>query len=210
MADSVMEDRQTNRPGEARPGATAVGPGRRLARHRKALRRTLFVLIGLAVIASLAVLLYRHFAAWESTDDAEIDGYIYPVSSRIPGYVNRVTVDDNQYVQAGTVLAQLDPKDYQVAIANAKANLANDQASAASQATNVPLTSVNTSSQLSSAEAAIDNARAAVVAAQRQSEAAQASLRQAEANDLKAQDDVARDKPLAAREIGRASCRERV
>ena len=61
------------------------------------------------MIVAASVLLYRHFAAWESTDDAEIDGYIYPVSSRVPGYVNRVTVDDNQYVEAGTVLVELDP-----------------------------------------------------------------------------------------------------
>ena len=91
------------------------------------------------------------------------------------------------------------PQDYEVAIANAKANLANDQASAASLATNVPLTSVNTSSQLSSAQAEIDNAKAGLVGAQREFDAAQASLRQAEANDLKAQDDVSRYKPLAAK-----------
>ena len=200
MGDPVIEDRETKGLGEARPSATGVGPGRRLARHRKALRRILFVVIGLAVIVPASIRLYRQFAARESTDDAEIDGYIYRVSSRVPGYVNRVLVDDNQYVRAGTVLVELDPQDYEVAIANAKANLANDQASAASLATNVPITSVNTSSQLSSAEAAIENASAAIVVAQRQSDAAQASLRQAEANDLKAQDDVARDKPLAAKE----------
>ena len=107
-------------------------------------------MLGLALIV-IAVLLYRHYAAWESTDDAQIDGYIYPVSSRVTGYVTRVMVDDNQYVEAGTVLVRLDPKDYEVALANAKATLANDQASAAALQTNVPLTSVNTSSQLSSA-----------------------------------------------------------
>jgi membrane fusion protein (multidrug efflux system) len=155
--------------------------------------------LGLAVIV-ISVLLYRHLAAWESTDDAQIDGYIYAVSSRIPGYVTRATVDDNQYVEAGTVLAQLDPKDYEVAVANARATLANDQASAAALLTNVPITSVNTSSQLSSAQADIENAKAGLVAAQRQFDAAQASLQQAEANDLKAQDDVNRYKPLAAKD----------
>ena len=118
----------------------------------------------------------------------------------MPGYVNRVTVDDNQYVNAGTVLAVLDPKDYEVAIANAKATLANDQANAASLATAVPITSVNTSSQLSTAEAEIENAGAGLAASQREFDAAQASLRQAEANDLKAQDDVRRYKPLAAKD----------
>jgi membrane fusion protein (multidrug efflux system) len=151
-----------------------------------------------AVVASVA--LYRYLAAWESTDDAQIDGYIYPVSSRVSGYVTRVLVDDNQYVQAGTVLVQLDPKDYDVALANAKATLANDQASAAAQRTNVPITSVNTSSQLSTAQADLENAKAGLVAAQRSFDAAQASLRQAAANDLKAQDDVNRYKPLAAKD----------
>ena len=64
--------------------------------------------------------------------------------------MTRVTVDDNQFVKAGTVLVRLDPKDYEVALANANAALANDQASAAALKTNVPLTSVNTSSELSS------------------------------------------------------------
>jgi membrane fusion protein (multidrug efflux system) len=155
--------------------------------------------LGLALIV-ISVLLYRYLTAWESTDDAQIDGYIYPVSSRVSGYVTRVSVDDNQYVEAGTVLVQLDPKDYEVALANAKATLANDQASAEALVTNVPLTSVNTSSQLSSAQADVENSEAGLVAAERQFDAAQASLRQAEANDLKAQDDVTRFKPLAAKD----------
>ena len=160
----------------------------------------MLIVFGLAVIVSASILLYRHLAAWESTDDAEVDGYIYPVSSRIPGYVNRVTVDDNQYVKAGTVLVELDPKDYEVAIANAEATLANDRASAASLATNIPITSISTSSQLSSAEAEIANADAGLVASRREFDAAQASLRQAQANDLKTQDDVNRYKPLAAKD----------
>ena len=87
-----------------------------------------------------------------------------------------------------------------VALANARATLLNDQASAAALATNVPLTSVNTSSQLSGAQADVENARARLSAAQREFDAAQASLRQAEANDLKAQDDVTRYQPLAAKD----------
>ena len=199
MADTALHvpDQETHRGGV--PHGTGVGPGGPPLRRRKAPKRILFALLALAVIVS-SVLLYRHFAAWESTDDAEIDGYIYPVSSRVAGYVTRVTVDDNQYVEAGTVLVQLDPEDYKVALANARANLVNDQASAASLQTNVPLTSVNTSSQLSGAHADVDNARAGIAAAQQQLDAAQASLREAEANDLKAQDDVNRYKPLAAKD----------
>ncbi len=78
--------------------------------------------------------------------------------------------------------------------------MANDQASAASLSTTIPITSVNTSSQLSSAQAEIENAKAGLGAAQREFDAAQASLRQAEANDLKAQDDVSRYKPLVEKD----------
>src|SRR5438552_7725998 len=149
--------------------------------------RVILLVLALAVVL-ISVLLYRHFAALESTDDAQIDGYIYPVSSRVPGYVTRVTVDENQYVEAGTVLVQLDPKDYEVAVANAKATLANGRASAAALVTNVPITSVSTSTQLSTAQAVTETAKAGLTAAQRQFDAAQASLPQAEANALVAQD----------------------
>ncbi len=166
---------------------------------RKLGRNILLALLGLALIV-IAVLLYRHFAAWESTDDAQIDGYIYPVSSRVTGYVTRVTVDDNQYVKAGTVLVRLDPKDYEVALANANATLANDQASAAALQTNVPLTSVNTSSELSSAARRRGELQSRAGCRPAEFDAAQATLQQAEANDLKAQDDVNRYKPLAAKD----------
>ena len=164
-------------------------------------RRTLALLVVVAIVIIIAsTIVYGRYAAWESTDDAQIDGYIFPVSARVSGYVTRVLVDNNQRVEAGTVLVQMDPKDFEVAVANAKASLANDQASAAALQTNVPITSVSTSSQLTSAQADIRNADAGLLAAQRASEAAQANLRQAEANDLKAQDDVNRYQPLAARD----------
>jgi membrane fusion protein (multidrug efflux system) len=176
---------------------TGVGPGgppRR--RSRKVLWRIAIGVVALLIIG-VAVGLYLYYSHWESTDDAQIDGYIYPINSRIAGYVTRVTVDDNQYVQAGTVLVQLDPKDFEVAVANARAALANDEANAAAVSINVPVTSVGTSSQLSSAQADIDSGNAAVAAARKTFDASVASLRQAEANDLKAQDDVIRYKPLA-------------
>jgi membrane fusion protein, multidrug efflux system len=185
---------------EAKPSVgEGESPSAGQSRRSKMRMRWLIALIALVVVAA-SVGLYIYLSAWESTDDAQIDGYIYPVSSRVSGYVTRVLVDENQYVQAGTVLVQLDPKDYDVALANAKATLANDQANAAALRTNVPITSVNTTSQLSTAQADLENARAGLLGAQRNFDAAQASLRQAEANDLKAQDDVTRYKPLAAKD----------
>lgn len=200
MASTTAQTPESVKHDESKSSATGVGPGQAPRRRAKlGMKVLLLVALGLALIVG-AVLLYRHYTAWESTDDAQIDGYIYPVSSRVSGYVTRVKVNDNQYVEAGTVLVQLDPKDYEVAVANAKATLANNQASAGALLTNVPITSVNTSSQLSSAQADVENARAGLIAAERQFDAAQALLRQAEANDLKAQDDVSRYKPLAAKD----------
>ena len=168
-------------------------------RETPRMRTLVLAVIGLVLIASAGVWYWRS-TAWESTDNAQIDGFIYPVSSRVSGHVTRVMVDENQYVEAGTVLAQLDPKDYEVAIAIARATLANDEASAAALRTNVPITSTDTASQLSTAQADVENENAGLAVARRQFEAAQAALREAAANDLKAQDDVTRYKPLAAKD----------
>jgi membrane fusion protein (multidrug efflux system) len=199
MADTTTETPEKPKVDESKPRGPGVGPGRRFTRRLKPRTKILMAVSGLVVIVG-GILLYLYFTAYESTDDAQIDGYIYPVSPRVTGYVTRVTVDNNQYVEAGTVLVQLDPKDYEVAVANAKATLANDQANAAAQGTNVPVTSVSTSSTLTSAQADLANADAGLAAAQKQFDAAEAALRQAEANDLNAQDNVNRYKPLAAKD----------
>jgi membrane fusion protein (multidrug efflux system) len=148
------------------------------------------------LLAAASTLAYRYYAGWESTDDAQIDGYINPISSRVAGYITNVYVDDNQYVKAGTQLAQIDTKDYEVALASAQATLANDQASADASQVNVPVISVNTSTQLVSAEADVANTRAGISASEQQLAAAQAAVLQAEANNAKAQDDVKRYKQL--------------
>ena len=106
----------------------------------------------------------------------------------------------SQRVDAGLVLVQLDTQDYEVAVANAEAALAAARAAFEASRVTVPLTAANTAAQLSSARADIDNVRASVAAADYQHQAAVASLRQAHANDLKAQDDVARYAPLAAKD----------
>ena len=139
---------------------------------------------------------WRYFASHESTDDAQVDGHLMPLSARISGYVIKVNVDDNQYVQAGTVLAEIDPKDYQVAVDNARADVAVAQANAQSVNITVPITSVSTSSQTSATEADVENAQAGIDVAQKQRDAAVAQLAQAEATDVKAQNDVARYKQL--------------
>jgi membrane fusion protein, multidrug efflux system len=159
-------------------------------------RKIMLISAIVAVVAVASVLLWRYFSSYESTDDAQADVHLYPVSARISGYVINVNVDDNQWVEKGTVLVEIDPKDYEVAVAQAQANLANAEATAQSLNITVPITSVSTSSQLKFTASDIENAKAGAIAAERQLTAAHAQLEQAEANDVKAQDDLRRYKLL--------------
>ena len=166
------------------------------ARRNSKRRRNIAILSVIAVALVASVFLWRYFSSYESTDDAQADVHLYPVSARISGYVVRVNVDDNQWVEKGAVLVEIDPKDYEVAVAEAQANLTNAEATAQSLNITVPITSVNTSSQLQSTASDIENTKAGVIAAERQLSAAHAQLEEAEANDVRAQDDLHRYKLL--------------
>jgi membrane fusion protein (multidrug efflux system) len=159
-------------------------------------RRTTLIVMVVLVLAVCGVFLWRYLSSYESTDDAQVDVHLYPVSARISGYVIKVNVDDNQYVQKGTVLAEIDPKDYEVAVAQAQAKLANSEATAQALNITVPITSVSTASQLKFSASDVENSSAGIIAAERQLSAAQAQLEEAEANDVKAQDDLRRYKTL--------------
>jgi len=165
--------------------------------HRNAkTRRNILLLIVVLVVLVGGVFLWRYLSSYESTDDAQADVHLYPVSARISGYVVKVSVDDNQWVEKGAVLVEIDPKDYEVAVAQAQANLASAEATAQSLNITVPITSVNSSSQLQSTASDISNTNAGIIAAQRQLTAAQAQVEQAQANDVKVQDDLKRYKLL--------------
>ena len=159
-------------------------------------RRNIVILIVALIVLVGGVFLWRYLSSYESTDDAQADVHLYPVSARISGYVVKVNVDDNQWVEKGTVLVEIDPKDYEVAVAQAQANLGNAEATAQSLNITVPITSANSSSQLKSTESDITNTNAGIIAAQRQLTAAHAQLEEAEANDVKVQDDLRRYKQL--------------
>jgi membrane fusion protein, multidrug efflux system len=166
------------------------------AYRRPKSRRNLIIAIVVVVVLVGGVFLWRYFSSYESTDDAQADVHLYPVSARISGYVIKVNVDDNQWVEKGAVLVEIDPTDYEVAAAQAQANLENAEATAQSLNITVPITSVNTTSQLSSTASDITNADAGIIAAQRQLAAAHDQVEQAQANDVKAQDDLRRYKLL--------------
>jgi membrane fusion protein (multidrug efflux system) len=151
-------------------------------------------MIGAAVVIALigGVFLWHYLAGFEGTDDAQVDVHLYPVSARISGYVQTVKVGDNQDVQEGATLVEIDPKDYQVAVAKAQANLETAEAAARALNIDVPISSVDTTSQLKFTSSDIENAKAAIAAGEKQVAAAQARIREAEAQNVKAQDDVQR------------------
>ena len=158
------------------------------------------IVIGIIVLLVIGFFAYRYFTSYESTDDAQIDGHINSVSARVSGHVIKLNVQDNQYVQAGTVLVEIDPADYQLAYDKTKADYADAQAAALAAGVNVPITSISTSGQVSATEADVNSARAGIEVALHQYQAAKAQLQQAEANDVKAQNDLGRYKQLIAKQ----------
>lgn len=169
--------------------------------HTKPSRRSdprfrAFLIAGLIVLVIVGFFVWRYLASYESTDDAQIDGHVNSISARVSGHVIKLNVQDNQYVEVGTVLVEIDPTDYQVAVERAQADYNDARAAADAASVDVPITSVNTTSQLSSADADVANAQAGIKAARQQYEAAKANLQEAQANDVKAQNDLVRYKQL--------------
>jgi membrane fusion protein, multidrug efflux system len=172
-------------------------------RKSRRFTRLVIIIAALALVVVAGVFLWRYFNTYESTDDAQIDGHINAVSARITGHVIAVNAEDEQFVNAGDVLVKLDPRDYEVAVARAEADLADAEAALESSRTDIPITSTNTSSQLKSAHATRGDAAASLLSSQRLLTAAQARLdssqaqvREGEANLQRAKDDVARYKLL--------------
>jgi membrane fusion protein (multidrug efflux system) len=158
------------------------------------------ILALLVVLAVGGALLWHYLSGFESTDDAQVDVHLYPVSARISGYVQKVNVDDNQWVEEGSTLVEIDPKDNEVALARAEATLDTSEAAARSSNIEVPVSSVDTSSQLKYTSSDIKNAEAAIQAAEKQAAAAHARVLEAQAENVKAQDDVTRYRLLLTKE----------
>ena len=186
MADEARE------PSQAKPEPAAPPEPKRSLR---------WILIVAAVVLIVGgTLVWRYLQTYESTDDAQVDGEIHSISARVAGFVSEVNVTDHQTVEKGAVLVRIDPRDYEVAVERAKAELADAEATAQAMNLNVPVTSVETTTQVSSSEADLDTARAGVTWAERTFEAAQAQRQQAEANNARAQSDLARYADLVAKD----------
>ncbi|MGP8253645.1 MAG: HlyD family secretion protein [Terracidiphilus sp.] len=164
-------------------------------------RKRGFVIAVVVLLVLLGLELWWRSTYTEDTDDAQVNGHLIQVSSRISGQVVKVDVEENQQVKKGDVIAELDPSDYQVAVENAQAALDSARAFAQAAGVNVPITEVNTGSNLTSANADVSGAHATVQQAQKQLAAADARVAQAIANNTKAQADLKRYTPLVQKDV---------
>jgi membrane fusion protein (multidrug efflux system) len=164
-------------------------------------------LVVVIVLAAGGYELMKYFGEYESTDDAQIDGHVDAVSARISGQLNEVLVEDAQVVKAGDPLVRIDPRDYQVAVAKAEADLADAEAALDSSRTDVPIVARTTGSTLDTAHSSRADADAGLIVAQRQLAAAQARQETAQAQVAESQavyrkdtDDVERYRQLVAKD----------
>ncbi len=164
-------------------------------------RRRGLILVIVALVAVIAIVIWWRSTYSEDTDDAQVNGHLIQISARVAGQVAKVDVEENQVVKQGDPIAELDPRDYQVAVENAQAALDSAEAAAAAANVNVPITSINTGSNLSSANADVSGTVASVAQAEQQLESAHAKVAQAQANYVKAQADLERYKPLVEKDV---------
>lgn len=114
-------NRAGGKPEEAKEGSKNEGdPKKSTAR-----RRIVWVVLGVVLVGGAVggLFWWLHVRQFETTDDAFIDAHIVPVGPKVAGLVGGVLVDDNQPVNAGDLLAQIDPRDFDIALSNARAGL---------------------------------------------------------------------------------------
>jgi membrane fusion protein (multidrug efflux system) len=196
-ADTMVADEFA---GEEKPEQTpAVPAGRKLPRP--------LILILLALSVAGSILWWLHSQGYEETDDAQIEGHLDLISPRITGTVTYINpqVQNNQFVQAGTLLLELDPRDYQADLEHAQANLDARGAEADSARITVPITNASAYSQLHAAEAAREQAVANVNSAVANVTATQHKLQQDELLYERAERDRVRYQALVEKhEISRS------
>jgi membrane fusion protein (multidrug efflux system) len=194
---SVVETE--SEPAMATPPAPAVNNTKPETPKGRRRAFTIFFLV-LAIIAIAGAAYWLYSRQFEDTDDAQVDAHLNPVSARIDGTITHVYVDDNQSVKVGDRLVDLDPRDFQVALDQALAQLRQAQSMVIAQRPNVPITQVETITNISGAEADVANAQAALGAAIHDLASAQAKLAASQANAAQAEADAARYKLLIAKE----------
>jgi membrane fusion protein, multidrug efflux system len=164
-------------------------------------RRRGILLAVIVVLVVVAIGFWWRSTFSEDTDDAQINGHLIQVSARIAGHVQKVYVNENEKVERGALIAELDPSDLGFAVARAQGALDSAKAAAAAASVKVPITTANTGSNLSSANADVAGAQAGLSQAEQQLDAARAQVAQAQANYKKAQSDLDRYRPLVEKDV---------
>ena len=208
MKEMVETERQEfiGRP----PTEQGQPPARPLPRPvRRATRRfaRAVMLVAALLVAIALYFIWNYYSVRESTDDAQIEGHIHPISAKVGGTIGSVNFEENQHVESGAVLAQITTKDYQIALEGARGDLAEAEAALNASQINLPMTATTTSSRLSGAEAAAEEARANLSSSEKEVgeaeakwRAAQARFREKQANAQKADRDLDRMKLLIGKE----------
>jgi len=160
-------------------------------------RRRIIIGIGVGIVVLVAgIAWWLYSRTYESTDDAQINGHLNAIASRVAGTVKAVYVENDQPVKAGQPLVDLDPKDYEVLVEQARAGYEQAIAQAAAESPNVPITVTSNRATVDTDMEQVVNAEAAIASAQRDYDSNVAKLRQAQANNSKAQSDLVRYKKL--------------
>jgi membrane fusion protein (multidrug efflux system) len=184
----------TTAPGAAGSTAAAADSVHPAAPSRK---RYVFIAVGL-VLALAGTAYWLHSRHFEETDDAQIDGNISNVSARVSGTIVAVRVVENQTVNEGDVLAEIDPTDLQIELDQAKAQVAQAQAQLDAEDPNVPIIEASNVSAVAGARSDLASAQAQLSAAKKDVDQFAAQIAQAEANDRQAQLEKARSEKLVA------------
>jgi membrane fusion protein, multidrug efflux system len=165
-------------------------------------------IIGIVILIAVATGVWLYATAGrETTDDAQVDAHVAQISARVSGTVLRVLVKDNQPADANATLVEIDPRDYQIAVDKAKAEVLDAEAAAQAAQSNVPIASTAAAGNVTSAQNSIEQAEAGISEAEKGVEAARARLaaassrvREVEANSTRTTRDVERLKGLLAKD----------
>jgi membrane fusion protein (multidrug efflux system) len=184
---------QTQQPTVTEDLLTIAKPQSKAPRRRKALLSLLaVVVVGLAIGTSL----YIYTNGYEKTDDAQVDGHLNPVSSRIEGTIKAVYLDDNQEVQAGEPMVELDPSDDQITLKQTQAQYDQAVAQLGAAHPNLPITRISNLNNVTSQQAEVAGADASLAAARHDLDSSIAKLNESQAVSERAQADYLRYQSL--------------
>ena len=164
---AVDQLQQSSSPRPAEPAGKSNDPNEAGSNAEGRRRTLLFAAIIGCVILVGAVSFWLYSRTYESTDDAQVDGHLNGITARIDGDVKAVHVEENQSVQAGDLLVELDPRDYEVAVEQAQAQLLKAQAGERAENPNLPITQSTSETSVATTTSEVANAEAAVAAAER-------------------------------------------